>query len=75
MVELMRQAARMTEALGRLWEAWAWYQLVLVVEPKNTQALKQVQRLRAEVSRESDQVIADARPARYVDLGSLPLPE
>ena len=75
MVELMMQAAKTTEGLGRLWESWAWYQLVLVVEPKNTQALKQVQRIRAEVSRDSDQVIADARPARYVDLGSLPLPE
>jgi Tfp pilus assembly protein PilF len=75
MIGKMMKAAEMTEGLGRLWEAWAWYQIVLVVDPKNTRALKQVQRLGAEVAKDSDQVIADAQPTRYVDLGSLPLPD
>jgi tetratricopeptide (TPR) repeat protein len=75
MLDKMIQAAEMTEGLGRLWEAWAWYQLVLVVEPKNTRALKQVQRLGAEVSKIAEQVIPDAQPARYVDLGNIPLPD
>ncbi len=38
MVGKMLKAAEMTEGLGRLWESWAWYQIVLVVEPKNTRA-------------------------------------
>jgi thioredoxin-like negative regulator of GroEL len=75
MLDKMIQAAEMTEGLGRLWEAWAWYQLVLVVEPKNTRALKQVQRLGAEVSKIAEQVIPDAQPARFVDLGNIPLPD
>ncbi len=76
MVKKLIQAAETTEALGRFWEAWAWYQLVLSVEPKNTRAGKQIQRLNAEVAEDSPQVIPDAQPARQVDLGSsLPLPD
>ncbi len=70
----MIEAAELSERLGRLWEAWAWYHLVLVLDPGHVEARRQVSRLTERISGNPPLVIADAVPTRNIDLAGLPLP-
>ncbi len=71
----MLRVARLCFKLGRYWEAWAWYHLVKVIEPKNAEVNKEAQRLHALTSSNPPQVVPDAMPTARVDLSSLPLPK
>jgi len=50
---LLQAAARHTENLGRLWEAWAWYQLAIKVDPTEEKAKIAVARLRRRIDTEN----------------------
>jgi tetratricopeptide (TPR) repeat protein len=70
----MITAAELSESLGRLWEALAWYSLVLVVDPTNAVAKKGTDRLRPQTAGNPPLTLPDANPANKIDLSSLRLP-
>lgn len=71
----MMKAAEVCEALGRVWEAWAWYHLILEVDPRNTEARKEQQRLEERRTATMPMILAEAIPTNDLDLSILPLPE
>ncbi len=75
-VGLLRQAAEQTEALGRLWEAWGWYRMVLAVEPKTEWAWQNATRLRKRLDTEQpERVLPEANPIAGLDRAPYPLPD
>jgi tetratricopeptide (TPR) repeat protein len=75
-VGLMQQAAEQTEALGRLWEAWGWYRMVLTVDPKAEWAWQNSTRLRKRLDIEqSPRVLAAVNPVTGLDRQAYPLPD
>ncbi|MDB5391797.1 MAG: putative system TPR-repeat lipoprotein [Planctomycetaceae bacterium] len=75
-IDLLRQAAEQTEALGRLWEAWGWYRMVLAVEPKTEWAWQNSARLRKRLDSERPgRVLPKANPVAELDLSLYPLPD
>ncbi len=70
----MQKAARITESLGRLWEAWAWYKLILAADPTDAVAREEKPRLEGLLSSLPPLVLASANPALQLDLSSRPLP-
>ncbi len=74
-IDLMRQAAEQTEALGRLWEAWGWYRMALSIDPKLEWAWNHSRRLRTRLDSERpDRVLAEMNPVTDLELSSFPLP-
>ena len=70
---MLVQAAELTEALGRLWEARGWY--LAAVDRSGDGALRaQVDRLSALIDDETPQTLLEANPATKVDLSSFSLP-
>ncbi len=60
----LKQAAELCEALGRPWEAWAWSQEALRVDPALEWAVERCDRLRAMLDRETQpQTLAASNPA------------
>lgn len=70
----MHKAAQITESLGRLWEAWAWYQLILVANPTDVEAGKEMSRLASQLKSQPPLVLAAANPALQLDLSGRSLP-
>ena len=70
----MTEAARLCYELGRYWESWAWYHLILAVDPGNEAVKKETQKLQALTSENPPLVAKDMVPANKVDLSSFPLP-
>lgn len=74
-VDLMRQAAEQTEALGRLWESWGWYRMALAIDPKLDWAWNHSRRLRSRLDTAGPgRVLAEMNPVADLDLSSFPLP-
>lgn len=74
--EAMRQAAERLESLGRLWEAWGWYEVIVNTEPQLSWAREQRDRLRANLDTQQPSLqLEPLHPARLVDLSALPLPD
>lgn len=70
----MREAARLTESLGRFWEAYGWAGLVLTVRPQDDFARALVDRIRPQLNPETPRTIAETLPAARIDLSDFPLP-
>jgi len=74
-IELLRSAARLTESLGCLWEAWGWNRAALGVDSQASWAKDGLQRLEAELQNLPPLVLDSANPAKQIDLSSYPLPD
>jgi len=73
--EGMKIAARLTEQIGRWWEAWGWNIAVLSVQPDDADAIAARDRLREKLDRERPPlVVAALNPVEQLDLSSYPLP-
>jgi tetratricopeptide (TPR) repeat protein len=72
--ELALTAARMTDALGRPWEAWTWYRFVGKLDPGQDYAFEEELRLQSRLEATTPRVDPAANPALRVDLSSYPLP-
>lgn len=70
----MLKAAELTESLGRLWEAWAWYAVVSRRQPENVEARDRRDRLRRRLHGEMPRTLTSANPTRQIDLLRHPLP-
>ena len=80
--ELLADAARLTEELGRFWEAYAWHSLVLSWQSNNEDSRAALARLRQGIKGKTKwyhqsawQVVLALDPAQLVDLTSYPLPD
>lgn len=69
----MLAVAEISESVGRMWEAWAWYHLVKKMDPR-TDVTQQLDRLTAQLVVNPPFVLANANPANNIDLSSLRLP-
>jgi tetratricopeptide (TPR) repeat protein len=74
-VQQMIQAAELCHDLGRYWESWAWYSLVLEVDPAQEVAKQQAQRLQGLTADNPPLVVPEANPTNQVDLSDWPLPK
>jgi len=70
----MQAAAELSESLGRFWEAWAWYNLIVTADPAHELAKKAVDRLRPGTKENPPQTLPESNPANALDLSSWPLP-
>jgi tetratricopeptide (TPR) repeat protein len=73
-VETKAKAARQAEVLGRYWEAFAWYQLVLEEMPLDDVSRLAAVRLSRQIGPGVPRVVADLNPAALVDFSTYPLP-
>ncbi len=73
-LEAFRQLAENMEALGRLREAWAWYQLIAMVNPEQTWASTEAERLEVRLADGPYLTLAQAQPELVVDFSKFPLP-
>ncbi len=71
----MNAAGRIAAALGRQWEAWAWYQACLAYFPDDPVARQQRDALARQLDDNVPQTIAACNPARHVDLSRYPQPD
>jgi tetratricopeptide (TPR) repeat protein len=72
----MRQAAQSTEELGRIWEARAWADQVLRLDPEAGWAQAARDRLSSQLGDpQLPQTLESARTARLISLADFPLPE
>lgn len=69
------RAAELTEALGRLWEAWAWSRIAVDQGTEREWATANLERLQARLDDQTPQTLASANPALALDLSSAPLPD
>ena len=74
--EGMIETARMLDAMGRPWEAWAWTKAAYEADSKRFEQLKGVVQGMERVLREAKPPmdLPEAAPAKKLDLSSLPLP-
>ena len=73
-LELLRSAAELAEAVGCVWEASGWHQVILGVDPQSAASLAALQRLRAKL-REGAPIVLDAlNPVKQIDLSDVALP-
>jgi tetratricopeptide (TPR) repeat protein len=70
----MTKAAELCESLGRIWEAWAWYQLVLAADPTHAVAKREIDRLKPQIDAKPPLTLPEANPSGQVDLSSWSLP-
>lgn len=73
-VDRMSRAAKLTEELGRLWEAWAWNQSVASSFPEHPTARHDAQRLLKELQKKPPRVIAFTDREMRSELAKYPLP-
>lgn len=73
-VELMLEAATLTESLGRPWEAWGWYHTVNRLQAGRTPALRERDRLAKQLRADTPRTLPTANPALAIDLSYWPLP-
>jgi tetratricopeptide (TPR) repeat protein len=66
--------ARRMESLGRLWEAAAWQQVALKIQPNLPSAQADLRRLAARLSPALPPVLPTANPTSRSDLSDYPLP-
>lgn len=71
---LVRRAAALTEALGRVWESWGWHQLALSASPDAEWVKAGLARLRPQLQPELAETLAACNPAEVLDLSNFPLP-
>lgn len=75
-VTVMKEAARITESLGRLWEAWGWHVAILSVAPADPESLAARDRLRKTLDQtDPPQTLADHHAALQLNLSDRPLPD
>lgn len=74
-VERMTTTATLCEQLGRLWEAWAWYGLILKVAPSDARALREYSRIVGLLTPGTPQVLTVNNPSAVINLSTSPLPE
>jgi tetratricopeptide (TPR) repeat protein len=70
----IQDVARRMESLGRLWEAAAWQQVALAIQPDLPSARADLRRVTAMLSPELPLVLAAANPATRSDFSDFPLP-
>ncbi|MEO8497220.1 MAG: CRTAC1 family protein, partial [Planctomycetota bacterium] len=71
---LMQEATELTESLGRLWEAWAWCDLALQLQPDLSWAQQTGSRLQSQLGPQVGRTVRGASPAANVELANYPLP-
>ncbi len=71
---LIEKAARLTESLGRLWEAWGWCCWGRAVDPQQAWAVDGAKRLQACLNDDMPLTISEHDPTRLIDLSHYPLP-
>ena len=72
--DLMLEAARQCESLGRLWEAWGWNQAVASLRPDHSKAKREAARIRGLLHADTPQTLVASNPALRLDLSRFPLP-
>ncbi len=72
--ERMVRAGKLTEELGRLWEAWAWNQSVATTFPEHPTASLEAQRLLQELQKNPPRTVAFTDPGLRSELSKYPLP-
>ena len=72
---LFLEIARGCETLGRVWEAWAWYGVILAIEPESRTAPAEMKRLAAILSPQLPRVLPSAAVAGSIDLSDFPIPQ
>jgi hypothetical protein len=60
--------------LGRLWEAWGWFQAASALRPELAQARREAARLDKILEADTPQTLLTANPAIRLDLSRFPLP-
>ncbi len=70
----LQRAAELTRSLGRPWEAWGWYQIVLRQAPSTEWATKASDELRAELRPDSPRNVEAFNPALRLNLDPYELP-
>ena len=73
-LELLREAAELTESVGCIWEACAWHEAILAIDPQAGESQAALDRLLPELSGDSPLVLDESNPARQIDLSDFPLP-
>lgn len=73
-LEPIRQVVRQLETLGRFWEATAWCQLAMQLDPQARWPVQIRQRLSPALTTCSTLTVESANPAFLVDLSHYPLP-
>jgi tetratricopeptide (TPR) repeat protein len=68
-------AGQTAEALGRLWEARAWWGFVLTRAPQDQQARSNIERLDSLLTVDTPRQLLDRCPALEIDLSDFPLPD
>jgi hypothetical protein len=71
---LLRQAAELTESLGRAWEAFGWHEFILTHHPQDVASLKAMRRLEPLLKQSTALVLDSANPAKQIDLSDFELP-
>ncbi len=71
---LMLEAAQLTDALGRPWEAWGWARAALQLQPDLSEARDLVERWQSRLRPDTPRVLPEADLSRAIDLTGLPLP-
>jgi tetratricopeptide (TPR) repeat protein len=74
-LELLGTMARLTERLGRYWEAYGWHNIILAQRSSSPVSRTALNRLQQHLTSSAPQVADQRDPARIVDLAGYPLPE
>jgi len=67
------RAAKLTEELGRLWEAWAWHLAITTYFPSETWARTEAEKLEKRLGRDVPRTLIAACPAHAVNLAEFRL--
>jgi len=71
----IQKAARLTESLGRIWEAWGWHCWARSIAPEASWAAAGAARLHAQLRDDLPLTLADHDPGQWLDLSDWPLPD
>jgi tetratricopeptide (TPR) repeat protein len=70
----LQRAAELSESLGRLWEAAAWYRMLLQTQPSAIHAAERLQELVPRLHSTIPMTLVEANPAIQIRLPDYPLP-
>lgn len=70
-----QKLAESMKSLGRIREAWAWYLLIVAVDPKQTWASAEAESLQGRLKEGPYLSLAEALPELTLDLSQYPLPQ
>lgn len=73
-LEMLLEAGKLAEMLGRPWEAWAWYNAARLLYHDGP-ARAECDRIARGLTPTTPQVLASANPAFPIDLSSYPVPD